>query len=305
VGELVLAVGNPFGVGQTVSSGIVSGLARSGAQIGNARGYFIQTDAAINPGNSGGALVDINGDLIGINTSILSRSGGSNGIGFAIPSNLVAQFIEQARAGKQRFERPWAGVTAQAVDQGLAEGLGMTLPEGIILTELHPESPFRSAGLASGDVIVGVDGAPVTSAPEMMYRMGVQGIGGEVVLDVLRNGAMNRVSVRLIAPPDSPAREVIAFPDRSAFAGLALSNINPAVQSESRVPISANRGVVVLEAQGLAARVGLRPGDVLRAVNGRQIEQTRDVPDAFGRAGRSFALELERNGRRTLLRFRL
>src|SRR6056300_1584156 len=117
VGELVLAIGNPFGVGQTVSSGIISGLARSGVMPGsNGRGYFIQTDAAINPGNSGGALIDVNGALIGVNTSILTRSGGSNGIGFAIPANLVAEFMRQAKAGQSRFMRPWAGLQGQAVD---------------------------------------------------------------------------------------------------------------------------------------------------------------------------------------------
>jgi S1-C subfamily serine protease len=133
VGELALAIGNPFGVGQTVSSGIISGLARSGTATGNARGYFIQTDAPINPGNSGGALIDINGDLIGINTSILTRSGGSNGIGFAIPSALVAQFVAQAEAGKTRFERPWAGMVAQPVDADLAEGLQLKRPVVVVI----------------------------------------------------------------------------------------------------------------------------------------------------------------------------
>lgn len=305
VGELVLAVGNPFGVGQTVSSGIVSGLARSGARIGNARGYFIQTDAAINPGNSGGALVDIRGRLIGINTSILSRSGGSNGIGFAIPANLVAQVVNQARAGKTRFERPWAGISAQAVDQGLAEGLGMAVPEGIILSELHPESPFRSAGLQAGDVILAVDGLPLTSAPEMMYRMGVKGIGGKVLLEVLRGGEMLKANVDLVAAPETPAREVVMLPEDSVFAGLVVANINPAVQQEARFEIAADQGVIVLQATGLPARAGLRQGDVIRTINGREIRRSTEVTPALQAAGRSFAIELERGGTRTLLRFRI
>src|SRR6056297_305221 len=162
VGELVLAIGNPFGVGQTVSSGIVSGLARSGTATGNARGYFIQTDAPINPGNSGGALVDVNGQLIGINTSILSRSGGSNGIGFAIPSDLVAQLAAQARAGNTAFARPWAGLAGQVVTPDMADGLGLDRPEGLVISQVHPASAF-DGHLAPGYVVVAVDEVPVNS----------------------------------------------------------------------------------------------------------------------------------------------
>ncbi|MEM1007204.1 MAG: trypsin-like peptidase domain-containing protein, partial [Pseudomonadota bacterium] len=153
VGELTLAIGNPFGVGQTVSSGIISGLARTGTATGNARGYFIQTDAAINPGNSGGALIDVNGDLIGINTSILTRSGGSNGIGFAIPANLVAEFLRQAQAGNDSFVSPWAGMTGQHMSADIADSLGFALPLGVVISDLHDLSPLADAGLRVGDVV--------------------------------------------------------------------------------------------------------------------------------------------------------
>jgi len=306
VGELALAIGNPFGIGQTVSSGIISGLARSGAAMGNARGYFIQTDAAINPGNSGGALVDINGRLIGINTSILTRSGGSNGIGFAIPADLVARFVAQARAGNTRFARPWAGITAQAVDQALADGLGLGLPEGVILSELHPDSPFRAAGLEPGDVVLQVEGDPVSSAPEMMYRMGVLGIGGIAEITVLgRDGQTRAAEVAMIAPPEVPARNVVRGQAGTRFEGLVVANLNPALLAELSYPVSADLGVIVLEAQGLAARIGLRRGDVLRSVNGQRIEASTDVLDALMQAGRGFALELERGGRRSVIRVRL
>ncbi|MGB3279300.1 MAG: trypsin-like peptidase domain-containing protein, partial [Pseudorhodobacter sp.] len=159
VGELVLAIGNPFGVGQTVSSGIVSGLARASASLG--RGYFIQTDAPVNPGNSGGALIDMAGRLIGINTAIISKAGGSNGVGFAIPADLVAQVMVQAAEGHTQFIRPWAGVSGQAVDAQMAEALGMSRPIGIVLDELHRDSPFRAAGLAPGDVVTRLAGAEV------------------------------------------------------------------------------------------------------------------------------------------------
>ncbi|MEO0865330.1 MAG: trypsin-like peptidase domain-containing protein, partial [Pseudomonadota bacterium] len=145
VGELVLAIGNPFGVGQTVTSGIVSALARSGGSNGTGAGYFIQTDAPINPGNSGGALGDVQGRLLGINTRILTRSGGSNGIGFAIPADLVAAVLRQARDGNDRFQRPWAGATGQAVDADFAEMLDQTRPQGILLSGLHPLSPLAQA----------------------------------------------------------------------------------------------------------------------------------------------------------------
>ena len=193
VGELVLAIGNPFGVGQTVSSGIVSGLARSGTAAGAGQGYFLQTDAPINPGNSGGALIDINGDLIGINTRILTRSGGSNGIGFAIPTNLVAQFVAQAKAGNDSFQRPWAGASGQPVDADMAESLGMDRPGGIVISSLHTASPLRKAGLAPGDVILAVDGQPVNTGSEMIFRMSVAGLGSEADLTVLQKGrAANR-----------------------------------------------------------------------------------------------------------------
>ena len=178
VGELVLAIGNPFGVGQTVSSGIVSGLARSGTATGDARGYFIQTDAPINPGNSGGALVDVNGRLIGINTAILSRSGGSNGIGFAIPSALVAQFVAQARAGNTSFERPWAGPRRPAGDGRHGRGgWGWTGRAVRVVSQLHPQSPFRAAGIAARRRDHRRRRPPGQHPGRDAYRMSVAGIG--------------------------------------------------------------------------------------------------------------------------------
>jgi len=254
VGELVLAIGNPFGVGQTVSSGIVSGLARSGAAVGNTRGYFIQTDAPINPGNSGGALVDINGDLIGINTSILSRSGGSNGIGFAIPSALVGQFVAQAQAGKSRFERPWAGVTGQSVTADMAEVLGLDRPGGIILSEFHPASPLQAAGLEVGDVITDVDGAPVNTPAEMIYRMSVAGLGGQAVVTRLREQKATQIAIDLIGPPENPPRMTLITGKRAAISGMTLSQINPAVIDEFN--LSANAEGVVVENPGETGAAG-------------------------------------------------
>lgn len=304
VGELVLAIGNPFGVGQTVSSGIVSGLARSGTAMGSARGYFIQTDAPINPGNSGGALVDVAGRLIGINTSILSRSGGSNGIGFAIPSALVAQFLEQAEAGHDRFLRPWAGVMAQPVTADMAEGLGLDRPGGIILSQVHPASPFRAAGFREGDVIAEVDGQVVNTLEEMVFRMSVAGLQGQVEVTRLRDGGRAEVAVDLMAPPETPARERLETGPGSALPGMTLVTINPAVIAELGLPLM-SEGVAVETTGELGARAGLRQGDVLRGIDGEAISNTSEAADALRNAGRTLAFEVQRGNRRMMLQLRL
>ncbi len=304
VGELVLAVGNPFGVGQTVSSGIVSGLARSGTATGNARGYFIQTDAPINPGNSGGALVDTNGRLIGINTSILSRSGGSNGIGFAIPATLVGQFVEQARAGETAFQRPWAGVTGQPVSYDMAEGLGFGRAGGIILSDMHPASPFGAAGLAPGDVILAVDGQEVNGPAEMIYRMSVAGLGAEVAMRVVQNGETREVTVPMVRAPDTPPRATLVTGPRAAVPGVTLSSINPAVMAEYDLPLTA-AGALVEDPGEIGARAGLRAGDIIMSVNGAAVTDSASAEAALEAAERGLALDVQRGQRRLSMRFRL
>ncbi|SMX30979.1 trypsin-like peptidase domain-containing protein [Actibacterium lipolyticum] len=304
VGDLVLAIGNPFGIGQTVSSGIVSGLARSGVSVGSGRGYFIQTDAAINPGNSGGALVDGRGRLVGINTAILTRSGGSNGIGFAIPANLVQRFVEQAAAGSSQFARPWAGIGGQAVDAALAEGLGMGLPVGVVVSELHAESPFREAGLKVGDVILTLDGTPVNTPQEMIFRMASRGIGDTLSMTYLRRGVEVEGQVALVLPPETPARAQVVISERSVLSGMTVLNINPAVASEFGLGVT-SQGVIVSDPGTVGARVGLRAGDILLRVNKTTIKDTDDVATAAENAGRSWLIEYIRGGQRGVLRFRV
>ncbi|MRU16218.1 PDZ domain-containing protein [Roseovarius sp. A21] len=304
VGELVLAIGNPFGVGQTVSSGIVSGLARSGTATGNARGYFIQTDAPINPGNSGGALVDVNGQLIGINTSILSRSGGSNGIGFAIPSALVAQFVAQAKAGNSRFERPWAGLSGQSVTADMAEGLGLDRPGGIIISEVHPDSPFAEADIRPGDVITQVDGLPVNTPAEMIFRMSVKGLGEEVKLTHYRDGHRDVTPIRLIAAPNEPPRDQTTTGNGSAIPGLTLSTLNPAVIADYDLSLMSG-GVVVDDPGQVGARAGLRRGDILLSINGLAPKASREAVGFLRDARNRLALEVQRGSRRLVMRFRL
>ncbi|WP_372886926.1 trypsin-like peptidase domain-containing protein [Shimia sp.] len=304
VGELVLAIGNPFGVGQTVTSGIVSGLARSGTATGNARGYFLQTDAPINPGNSGGALIDVSGALIGVNTSILTRSGGSNGIGFAIPSALVRQFVAQARAGNTAFERPWAGMAGQPVDADLAGGLQLDRPGGIVISDLHPQSPFAAIGFQPGDVILEVGGQPVNTPAEMVFRMSVAGIGTTVAVTALKDGRLDTAPVSLIAAPETPARDRLTTGDGSAVPGLVLSNINPAVIGQFGLPL--NLGRVVVEDPGpVGARLGLRPGDVLLSIDGTAVETSGEARGALRQARRRVTLEIQRGTQRLVSRFRL
>jgi Do/DeqQ family serine protease len=304
VGELVLAIGNPFGVGQTVSSGIVSGLARSGRTTGSARGYFIQTDAPINPGNSGGALVGTGGALIGVNTSIVSRSGGSNGIGFAIPASLVAHFLSQARAGNKRFQRPWAGIGGQSVDADLADSLGLERPGGIAITQLQEGSPFATAGLSVGDVIIRSDGQEVNSPPEMLYRMTVAGIGETLRLEAVRDGEVRDFEVAMIGPPEVPARAQVTLGRDSPMIGLSFANVNPAILSEYGMP-DLPPGVVILDLGRYGARVGMQVGDLLREINAVDIDTPRDAERVINSAEQGLSVVVERGGQLLLLRFRI
>jgi Do/DeqQ family serine protease len=302
VGELVLAIGNPFGVGQTVSSGIVSAVARSGPATGDRRGYFVQTDAPINPGNSGGALVDTAGRLVGVNTSILSRSGGSIGIGFAIPADLVARFVAEARAGAETFRRPWAGMRGQPVDADMAGALGLDRPRGMVVAELHPASPFAAEGVRRGDVILALDGAEVNGPAGMAYRLAVAGPGAEVTAELWREGRARSVTLRLAPPPETPPRAPLTLGRDTALPGLALARVNPAVIAEMGLPLGA-RGVVVTDPGRYGTRAGLEAGDVIRAVSGHEVATPPEVRRALATGG-WHEIVVERGARRVAIRFR-
>ncbi len=215
VGDLVLAIGDPFGVGQTVTSGIISALARSNGGASDYQ-FFIQTDAAINPGNSGGALVTMDGRLIGINSSIVSSSGGSIGIGFAIPSNMARVVVEGALSGG--IKRPWLGAEGQAVTSELARSLGLPRPEGVLISQVHPSSPAAQGGLQQGDVVLSIDGFTVGDANAMRYRVATKRAGDMVSVRYNRDGAARTASLRVALPPDDDrdeARSTAAAPCRA------------------------------------------------------------------------------------------
>ncbi|ATG48480.1 serine protease [Celeribacter ethanolicus] len=302
VGDLVLAIGNPFGVGQTVSSGIVSGLARSGSAIPGGAGSYIQTDAAINPGNSGGALVDMSGRLVGINTSILSRSGGSNGIGFAIPANLVREFTRQAEAGQTRFIHPWSGVSTQSVDDAVAEALGLDRPEGVVLSELHPQSSFATLGLTAGDVLLSLDDQPILSPSDLEYRLSILPVGASVKLSALRAGEPVELDLSLIAAPGSESIDRVEITSSGPLGGLVVADLTPALIDEYGLALM-SEGVVLLDAQGPSARLGLRPGDRIVEVNGTEIRTTKDLQSVARQKIGMWLITFERGGR--LLRMRV
>ena len=295
VGDLVLAIGNPFGVGQTVTHGIVSALARTQVGITDYQ-FFIQTDAAINPGNSGGALVDMTGKLAGINTAIFSRSGGSQGIGFAIPANMVRVVVASAKGGGKAVKRPWLGARLQAVTPEIAETLGLRTPTGALVANVAPGSPAARAGLKLSDLIVAIDGQTIEDPNAFDYRFATRPLGGSAQIDLQRSGKTVRVSIPWEVAPDTN-RDEITISARSPFQGARVANISPAVAEELRLDSNAEGVVVVnLEDGAPAASVGFQKGDIILAVNNQKIARTSDLDKAAKSSARLWRIVVVRNG---------
>lgn len=296
VGDLVLAVGNPFGVGQTVTQGIISALARTQVGISDF-GFFIQTDAAINPGNSGGALVDMNARLIGINSAIYSRSGGSIGIGFAIPVNMVKVVVAAAKGGRQQVRRPWTGATLQGVTRDIAESLSLDRPTGALVTEVLGQGPAAEAGLRRGDIITAVDGQRVDDPEGFGYRIATHPLGGVAELTVLRDGHSTKLSLKLVAAPEIPPREPFKVAGRSPLTGATFVNISPAVTEEMSIE-TFREGVVATEVPNgsVAGNVGLQSGDVILAINDVKIARTSDLEKATAGRKPYWKLTIGRGG---------
>ena len=298
VGDLVLAIGDPFGVGQTVTMGIVSALARTQISASDYQ-FFIQTDAAINPGNSGGALVTTDGKLAGINTAIYSRSGGSIGIGFAIPANLARRVVEGVEGGKgsaTSVQLAWVGASGQPVTSDIAASLGLAKPGGVLIKEVYPGGPLSKAGVKSGEVVQSVDGVQVDDIQSLNYRAATHRAGDSARMLVLAGKAGRDVTVTLALPPETPPREAQTIGGRSPMTGATVENLSPAAAAELQMDAMAHGVAVVSIGNGFATRY-FQPGDIVRSVNGSPVNRVGDLVKALNGAN-SWILVVERGGRR-------
>ncbi|MDG2287132.1 MAG: Do family serine endopeptidase, partial [Alphaproteobacteria bacterium] len=283
VGDLVLAIGNPFGVGQTVTSGIVSALARTAVGITD-YSFFIQTDASINPGNSGGALIAMDGKLIGVNTAIFSTKrgggGGSVGIGFAVPSNMVQTVLRSARGGK--LIRPWLGASGQSVTSELAAEFGLDRPSGVIINAIYPDGPSDKAGLRVGDVVVSIGGKIVVDHQALRYRVATLPLGQKAEARVIRKGRRMKLDLALHEPPGFPASDISDLDGRHPFSGARVANLSPAFAIDNGLDDLAS-GVVLLALRrgDVADRLRLAAGDIVLKVNGADIETVEDLKKAL------------------------
>ena len=298
VGDLVLAIGNPFGVGQTVTSGIVSGLARTAIGVSDFRS-FIQTDAAINPGNSGGALVDVDGKLVGINTAIYSRSGGSVGLGFAIPTSMVRAVVEGAQSGKP-IARAWLGASGQPVTAEIAQAAGLDRPRGVLVKEVSADGPAAQAGVRAGDVIVAISGHEVDDPEDLRFRVATLPAGAPVPLTLWRAGKQQETSATLVTPPETPSRDTQTLEGRHPLAGVTVSNLNPALAEEMSLDMT-TRGVVIgdVRDRSAAQRIGLQKGDLLVSLNNKPLPTVAVLRQVVNAASSPWTLSVKR-GNQTL-----
>ena len=297
VGDLVLAIGNPFGIGQTVTSGIISATARTQAGISDYQ-FFLQTDAAINPGNSGGALVAMDGRLIGINTALFSRSGESNGIGFAIPSNMVNAVLKAALSDGM-LVRHWFGARGRVVDVDVAESLGLQRPGGVVIEEIYAGGPADYAGIRPGDVILKVNGREVLDPAGLEFRLATVKDRQNVELTIFGHGAQRLIAVELVELPETPARNITVLDGRHPFQGVTVANLSPRFADELGLdPMS--RGVVVtkVDRRSPAGRMRfVRPGDVITLLNGSRVELVAELNSALEVPATDYFYRLRRAGR--------
>ncbi len=298
IGDLVLAIGDPFGVGQTVTMGIVSALARTQGSA-NDYSFFIQTDAAINPGNSGGALVTTDGKLAGINTAIVSRSGGNVGIGFAIPANLVRRVVEGVEGG-QGVKLSWVGANGEPVTSDKAQALGLPRPGGLLVKDIYPGGPLANAGVKSGEVVLSVDGVQVDDMQSLNYRIATHKPGDSVKMHIESGKTARDVTVALALPPENPPREAQTISGRNPLGGAKVENLSPVVALELQTDLLA-KGVVVVsvDPSSYAGNYGFQPGDIIRSVNNAPINRVGELVHAL--AYNHWNMVIERAGHRLTL----
>jgi len=295
VGDLVLAIGNPFNVGQTVTSGIVSALARTGIGVSDFQ-FFIQTDAAINPGNSGGALITMDGRLVGINSAIYSKTGGSHGIGFAVPSAMVRAVLTSAKAGLGHVKRPWLDIAAS---------IGMKRPLGVMVRSLFPDGPADRAGMAVGDVVLAIDGHDVASPKALNFRLGTRMIGEDAPFAILRDGSIRKVTLKLEAAPETPPRNLTKLLGRQPLSAATVANLSPALAEELGLD-TLSRGVIIIQVgRRTPARRYLRPGDKILQVNKARINLVGDLVSVLHKPAEEWRITTQRGAKTRTIRFGL
>ena len=297
VGDLVLAIGNPFGVGQTVTNGIISATARTDVGI-NDYSFFIQTDAAVNPGNSGGALVNTRGELVGVNTAIFSRTGGSVGIGFAIPAEMVKRVVDAAVNGGT-FVRPWLGLAGQSVSFDIAKAQGLDRPIGVMVTEVYPDGPAERAGLRRGDLVTAIDDREVFDEKGLKFLAAIRNPGEQAKLSILRGGKAQMINVRVEPPPGATEADVVLLTNGSVFNGARVIELSPRLAEENGLdPFTRGSGIYVHSVtRGTISRNYFRPGDIIRSVNGKQTKTVKELQTVLKTNTREWDIEIERNGR--------
>jgi Do/DeqQ family serine protease len=295
VGDLVLALGDPFGVGQTVTQGIVSALARTQIDASDYQ-FFIQTDASINPGNSGGALVDLDGRLEGINTAIYSRSGGSVGIGFAIPVNMVKIVVDSAKAGAKLVRRPWFGAKLQTVTPEIAEGLGLSRPTGALVASLAEGGPASEAGIKRGDVILSIDGQRIDDPDAFGFRFATRGPGQSASVIVRRGSTDVTLPVKLRTAPETPPRDLTKIDGPNPLSGATVENLSPAVNEELSLDTLSGVAIADVDENSTAGRAGFQKGDIIVEVNGTKIASSRDAQRALAEKARLWKIVINRGG---------
>lgn len=304
VGDIVLAIGNPYGLGQSVSQGIVSAIRRV-QKKGGEQAVYLQTDAAINQGNSGGALIDMSGNLLGINTLIFTKTGGSDGIGFAVPSSIVKLVLAAARNGDKAVRRPWIGADLQAVTREIAESMGLDRPFGALVAEVDGASPAARAGLKPGDIVVGVDDKPVEDPTALTYQVTIRPIGSKAVLHILRQGAETTLNLPVDSAPETVPRDERVISGTGPFAGAKVVNLSPAVTQEIGIDGSLT-GVLVLDiANGsVADRVGLEKGDRVLMLNDRKIDSVKTLAAVNEGKEQLWKVTIQRSGQVVTRMFR-
>lgn len=292
----MLAIGNPFGVGQTVTSGIVSASSRTQAGVSDYQ-FFIQTDAAINPGNSGGALVGVDGTLVGVNTAIFSRSGGSIGIGFAIPANMVQRVVESALGGGG-VVRPWLGASGQPVTRDIAQSLGLERSIGILISNVYPGGPADEGGLRVGDVILKVDGWEIFDPQSLRYRVATGKPGGHTRMEIWRDGEGLTIEVPLKPAPEDPPRELTRLAGEHPLSGATVANLSPAFAEELGLGPGVI-GVIIanLPPRSPGYRLGLRQGDIILGIGGEKVKLVGDVVRLTAEPRDIWNLRIRRGGR--------